>query len=1149
MTIAESRKSAAIWHKVTALIVLGCGLTDQVVAQGRTAPVAVRDVSVRFQHLTVADGLSQTTIYAIHQDRHGFMWFATQDGLNRYDGHTVKVYRHVPFDTTAIGDNTLVSITEDRDGFLWIGSGRGLHRMDPTTESFTAFRHDPDDERSLGSDEVRHVLEDREGGLWISTGRGLDRFDRDTREFAHYFHLPSDPLSLSHNGVLWTFEDRAGSLWVSTANGLNRMRPDGRTFDRFLTTTPGHPSPSPIEYTVQRLLERSDEPGVFWAATVDGLVRLNPATGESERFKPNEELGLGRIADLVQDPIAANVLWLAAPGAGLARFDIRTGEYSLYGTDPTDPQSLSTTNTERVFLDRSGMLWVGVNGVGVDRFNPATVGMSHLRHQPGSRSSLPGSHVRGIYQDRDGGLWTGTTDVQGASRLSRFDPATRTFSHYEHRAGDPQSLGKERVRAVLVDRTGAVWVGLAGAGLDRMAADRPGRFRHFRHEPDDPTSLSHDVVRHLLEDRSGAVWVATNGGVDRLISVDDGTFFHYRHDPDDETTLTSNRTSVLFESLAGFIWVGADGGLNRLDPLTGRVQRFLHNPRDRSTLASDAILALHERTREPGIIWVGTFGGGLNRLQVARGIVEHFTVRDGLPNNTVYGILEDDRGRLWMSTNVGLARFDPENNTVRTYGLDVGLQSLEYNSTAAHKGIYGEMFFGGVNGLNAFFPDELTENAHPPEVAIVDVRLSNQGVRARSGGLGSAAIHSADPLRLGPDQTDITFDFVALHFQNPSQNRYAYRLDGFNSEWVDSGTRRSASYTNLSPGRYTFRVRAANSDGVWNEEGASLAIVVEPPWWRTWWALLAYVLMFGGILFAAHRVRSERLMSRERERSRQRELEAARTIEVAYNHLRATQEQLIQAEKMASLGHLTAGIAHEIKNPLNFVNNFNDLTNETLDDIQDELAKVADTLPGSFRTELESLLEAVRFNTNRVREHGRRADAVVKNMLRHSQSSKSERHPADLNALLREYSSLVQRTYESKYPDLAVGIDASYDEGLGRIDVVPQDMGRVFMNLLHNAFEAINERYRKNAGTFEPKVSVTTKRERDLVEIRISDNGTGVAPDIRDKIFNPFFTTREVGEGAGLGLSMSYEIVAAHGGALELDGADEGATFVIRLPI
>lgn len=1149
LLLAQRHIRVAIRLSLQVPMLVAWAVGNVVYAQSRTAPIAVRDISVRFEHLTVADGLSQTTIYAIYQDRHGFMWFATQDGLNRYDGQEMKVYRHVPFDSTAIGDNTVVSITEDHDGYLWIGSGRGLHRMDPATEKFTAIRNDPADPASLGSDVVRHALEDRNGVLWITTSLGLDRYDREAGTFTHYVHDPADSSSISRGGASWIFEDLSGRLWISTASGLDRMHEDLNGFDHFLTSEPESRDLSPDNYGVQRVLERPEEPGILWVGTSSGLIRLNPQTGETKTFVPTSDPSLQSIPDLVQDPIATNVLWLPVPGAGLCRFDLRTGTFSVHGPDPTDPQSLSTTNTERVFVDRSGMLWVGVNGVGVDRFNPATVGMSHFRHDPGKPGSLPGSHVRGLFQGQDGGLWVGSTDVQGVSRLSRFDPGTRLFRHFEHDPRNPSSLGEGRIRAVLVDRTDAVWIAVAGSGLDRMAPGLSGRFRHYKPDPDNPSSISHRVVRYLLEDHSGTIWAATNGGLDRLISAEDGTFTHYHHDPENDKTLTGDRTSVLFESRAGFIWVGADGGLNRLDPLTGKVDRYQHDESDVSSLASDAVLSIHERSREPGVIWAGTFGGGLNRLDVSSGDVTHYTQKDGLPNNTVYGILEDDQGRLWMSTNVGLARFDPETGSVRAYGLDVGLQSLEFNSVASFRGPFGEMFFGGVNGFNAFFPDEITENMHPPEVAIVDVKLSHQSLSERPDMSNLSAVSTLHEIRLAHDQTDVTFDFVALHFQNPKQNRYAYRLEGYSSDWVDAGTRRTASYTNLSPGTYTFRVRAANSDGVWNEEGASLKVIIAPPWWRTWWALGLYLVLLIGALLGIHRIQSQRLIRAERERSRQRELDDARTIEAAYNHLRATQEQLIQAEKMASLGHLTAGIAHEIKNPLNFVNNFTDLTVEALDEIAEEFETHREALPVDFVEEFDSLLTTVRFNTDRVREHGKRADGVVKNMLRHSQSSKSERHPADLNALLREYSSLVQRTYESKYPDMSVTINASYDTELGRIEVVPQDIGRVFMNLLNNAFEALHERLIKEGPVFEPTITLSTSKNSAFVEIRFVDNGIGIAPAIRDKIFNPFFTTREVGDGAGLGLSMSYEMVAAHGGALEMENdREEGATFVIRLP-
>ena len=434
-----------------ACLVAACSWTA-LQAQGRTAPIAVRDVSVRFEHLTVADGLSQTTIYAIHQDRFGFMWFATQDGLNRYDGHSIKVYRHEPFDSTGLGNNTVVAISEDRDGNLWVGTGRGLYRMSRGTEQFAAFRNDPNDPESFGSDRASHILEDRNGTLWVATQRGLDRFDKESETFTHYRNDPSNPASISHNLVLSVYEDLAGHVWVATAHGLNRIRTDLQGFDRFLESDIGSGEASLSNYAVQRILERPEEPGILWVATGTGLLRFDPESEMIDTFEPTSDPNARRVADLVQDPISTSVLWLAVPGTGLVRFDIRTGAFTIHGTDPTNPRGLSTTNTERVFGDRSGMLWVGVNGVGVDRFNPATVGMSHLRHDPGNPQSLPGSHVRGIYQDQDGGLWVGTRNRRGVSRVSHYDPTLRTFRHFGHRTEERTSLAEGIIRAVLIDR-------------------------------------------------------------------------------------------------------------------------------------------------------------------------------------------------------------------------------------------------------------------------------------------------------------------------------------------------------------------------------------------------------------------------------------------------------------------------------------------------------------------------------------------------------------------------------------------------------------------------------------------------------------------------------------------------------------------------
>jgi signal transduction histidine kinase len=771
------------------------------------------------------------------------------------------------------------------------------------------------------------------------------------------------------------------------------------------------------------------------------------------------------------------------------------------------------------------------------------------------------------------------------------------------------------------------------------------------------------------------------------------------------------------EDPAGFVWLGTRMGVVRLDPLGGETTFYGHDPDDPQSLSDPWAEVVLVRDREPGAVWVATSEGGLNRLDVATGKFRHWLKKDGLADNVLYSMVEDSEGRLWMGTQHGLSRFDPETETFRNYGLEIGLQSLEFTQGAAYVGLFGEMFFGGVNGLNSFFPNALSENTRPPEVALVDLKLFNESVKKTGAVALDKPLSEMGELELDYTQRDITFDFVALHYADSENNEFAYKMDGYNDDWVYIGKQRSASFTNLPPGDYTFRVKAANSDGVWNENGTSIRLEITPPFWATWWFRIFAILLFGGVVYGGVRMRVRQIAERARlledevaKRTSQLkesndQLEQSHTIVEAINQetsfrrlltkileeariipgvekatalvymhdddafrvrassgwdveamqniklskreakaryvdqadevgddifvaknvssrsgaeqmadfgkvasflvlrvrvdddvagylvfdnltnedafdqrdvallerlkehiqsafiktriledlqntlnsLRSTQDRLVQSEKMASLGQLTAGIAHEIKNPLNFVNNFSEVTTEIASDITEELERHRDEIPAAFRGELESLLESLKVNTKKVAEHGKRADAIVQNMLEHSKSGEGERHPTDLNELLDEYVTLAHHGLEARGGGFKVEIKRVYDEKVGKVDVVPQELGRVFMNLIGNAFDALRE-HGDNAR--QPTVTISTRHLEGQVEIRVADNGPGIPEKVKARIFEPFFTTKPTGSGTGLGLSMSYDIVTkGHGGQLEVvSEPGQGATFIVKLP-
>ncbi|HEY5564373.1 MAG TPA: two-component regulator propeller domain-containing protein, partial [Rhodothermia bacterium] len=805
-------------------------------------PLAARTVSPRFEHLKLEDGLSQGTIHDIFQDSRGFMWFTTQDGLNRYDGHEVKAFTHEPFDETSLGAGFTMGMDEAADGALWVGNASGLYRLDPLTEKFTSYRHDPEDSTSLSNNFVWAVTIDSEGRLWAGTNNGLNLMNPETPGvFDRFYSVWEDETTLSDSRVFTIFEDSYGEMWLGTRNGISiTSRTATGRFERLLASDRKNRAGGFgfFDNEAYGFLERPEEPGILWVGTSTALVRIKVDTRETERFVMDPSYKGGNPIQnatwrLAQDPVNPSILWVPTFGAGLGRFDVRAKRFVVFRSDKDNPNGPLDDAHVSVFADRSGVIWVGSQNQGVSRFNPASVTFAHYRASDRRDGAyLSGNIIWGVFEARDGILWVGTTDESRRDVLTALDRANGTARHYRHVPGDPSSRDPGNANPIFEDSRGNLWIG-NDTGIDLLDRSR-NKFIHFRADPESPGAMP-GVVSVITEDRSGNLWFGHTLGLAKMRPDAFGKFEAYLSDPEDSTTVSPFGVTAIMEDLAGFIWAGANSGLSRVDPETGKATRYEHDPNDPTSLSARDVNALLERRRESGIIWLGTGGGGVNRLDVRTGEFRRFTERDGLANNVVYGILEDDLGRLWISTNHGLSRFDPETETFKNYGVEIGLQGLEFDQGAYHKSRSGELFFGGTNGLNAFYPNELSENLNAPEVQLVDLKLFNKSVMETGAVALNKPVSEVKEIRLDYSQKDVTFDFVAFHYANPSGNQYAYKLEGFNDDWVYVGDQRTASFTNLEPGEYTFRVKAANSDGIWNEEGASIRVIVEPPFWATWW--------------------------------------------------------------------------------------------------------------------------------------------------------------------------------------------------------------------------------------------------------------------------------------------------------------------------
>ena len=863
-----------IHRSILAAIAVACIIGAAVTVHAVPTDPADPGDGEKFRRLSVNDGLSQNSVFRILQDRDGFIWIATQDGLNRFDGYDFEVFKHDPDDPNSLSENTITALYEDREGMLWIGTKQsGLNRFDPTVRSFKHYRHDPEDERSIRPSMIMAIAEDSRGDIWVGTHLGLSRLDQEAGYFVHYAKDPERPGSIGADFVTAILVDRSETMWVGTWDGgLNRYIPERDAFE-VISYDPVNQAGLP-DPRVTALYE--DQSGELWVGTVNGLSRFDRATRTFETFGhvagTPEGLTSGEITAITED--GSGAMWIGTWEDGLNRWNPDRTSFKHFKHDPYDSESLSDNNVTSILEDRSGVIWAGTKLGGINQMDRHRVQFAHLNSNPRDDNSLSENTVWSIAEGADGNVWIGTHS-QG---LVRYNLETDTYERIPAGDGRPGSIRGGYVRAVLEDSKGRLWLSTNEGILNYRSGE--GVTRHFKPGSEDASGPSSNWLSSILEDSRGVLWFGGNQGIDRYDDVK-GTFKPLFQD--EWSRLDGPATSVLtmFEDSHGHLWAGTHDGLVRFDVESGRFERFVHDPGDPTSISNSIVYSVTEDSR--GFIWVGTFGGGLNRFDPESGSFRRWTEQNSLlPTNTVFGVLPDGAGYLWLSTHRGLTRFDPVTETFRVYGAHHRVQSPEFNSGAFHRGLYtGKLYFGGLNGVNIVDPDDTRENPNPPEVKVTDVRLHSRSLESTPQTVRLAHAVTAGEVRLDHNQNDLWIDYVGLHYSLPGENQYAYMLENYDDNWRYVGTTRGASYTNLDPGSYRFRVKAASADGVWNDEGATLEIRIDPPWWKTTVAYVIYLAMLVMGVFLVDNVQRRRLIQQERERSAIREARLrARALEV-----------------------------------------------------------------------------------------------------------------------------------------------------------------------------------------------------------------------------------------------------------------------------
>jgi signal transduction histidine kinase/ligand-binding sensor domain-containing protein len=1063
-----------------------------------TAALAV-DGSLRFDHLTADNGLSNSWVYCILKDSRGFMWFGTADGLNRYDGSSIKVYRYDPNDPTSLPSSRVGFLFEDSRQRLWVGGWEegGLALYDRDKDRFQ--RHPSGGgPRSLGGLGVNSMLEDERGRLWLATPNGLDSFEPDAHVFSHFRHDPDDPQSLHDDRTTCLLDDRRQGLWVGTRSGLTHF--DRRT-GKFTRRPFGPGSGGGREYPDIADLYQ-DAQGRLWVATLgDGLIRFDPATGETQRYVPDSR-GANTINQIQVRRIVGDGqrrLFIGTENGGLNVLDTNTGRFSHFLPDPEDETTINSNSIWALRFDDQGILWIGTFNGGVHMLSPAGQRFRHLRAR---RDGLSNPHVTAGLEDGQGVLWI-ATDGGG---LNRLDPQTGRFTYFTHDPADPDSISDDVVLALHEDRSGAIWAATWKGGLKRLDP-RSRRITRFRHDDGDLDSIADDTTWTIVEDESGELILATYTGVDILDPrTGKACRFSSRY-----PGAGKGYCNTLARDRQGHYWIALAYGVERVDARTGQIVRFTADPASPGGLGRDIVNALYTDSR--GNVWLGTAGGGLNSVAAESGAWRRFTSADGLPGDNIASILEDAQGNLWLGTNQGLSKFTdavrlPDQPRFVNFDVRDGLQGQEFRARAAFRTRQDELFIGGNRGLTSFYPRDIVPNPHKPPVVLTSLKIFNRPV-----GIGVAdsplakQISETSELTLSYRHSVVTFEFAALDFVIPRKNQYRCKLEGFDPEWHFMGTQRSATYTNLPPGPYVLRVMASNNDGVWNEDGVALRIRVTPPFWRARWFLVLTGIAVAASLFSGYRWRVAALEARERR--------LARMVEERTTDLqREIAEHKITEERLAAERDLRQALMER-------------------ELVAEERTRIARELHDSLAQNFAGLslqLESVALDLPSDAEAPRASLDVASRMLRHCQTE-SRRAVWDLRSPVAETVPLKRTLEEALAPLLAAGKPHI------EVEVEPADAAlrpQMQRDVTRIAEEGVTNAVKHAQASL---VSVRCKVKADDVWLEVRDDGQGFVPG------------DEGGPVAGFGILGMRERAARLGARLDIVSRRGAGTCVsLRCP-
>ena len=1041
---------------------------------------------LKFKHLTVDQGLSHAWILDILKDKHNFMWFAAANGLNKYDGYNFEVFQHSIYDSFSIP-------------------------------------------QSLVSD----LFEDSQGIIWIATGDGLSRYNREQNNFQNYY---PDSTSKSILGrVIQTInEDNQGRIWVSTADGVNLYHRDTDSFTQFSYESQNLQRIAPTNLSGDMIADKNDN---LWIGTVEyGLIKFNISDETFKQyFLGNYDEKMRSTSSVTSIEMAGDELWIGTLGNGLIKFDTRYkngGNIVQYKHDPRNPASLSNDNVLSLLYISENKIWIGTENYGLDLFNPKTE--KFLHHLPDSNYPycLNNGSIYSLYADSSDNLWVGT--YAGGINVSFVNHGN--IELYRGGFGTENSISNNVITQFLEDKKGNLWIGTDGGGLNYLDRER----NTYKNYTTKNSNLKSDAIQTIAFDSKGNLWVsAWEGGINRFneltgrfysITTADGLpdnnvisflidskeriwigcFFSglvlldnnyriqkiYNHK---NSGLKEESVRLLREDSKRNIFIGTDNGMFIFNPEDDSFKKYLKNPEDINSISSNQVYAIAEQKN--GIIWFGT-SYGLNRFDLAKEEFVRFYKEDGLPSNMVVGLVFDYNGHLWISTDKGLARMDVERRKFKTYSISDGLQGNQFNINSNYRTSRNEILFGGTNGFNVFHPDSLKENMEMPPVVFTDFQIFNKPVMIGKDEPLKKHISVAQSIEMSHKESVFSLSFSALSYEAPEQNQYAYKMEGFDRDWIFAGNHRDVTYTNLSPGKYTFRVKASNNDGIWNETGTSISIYIHPPFWQTVWFRIIIIFLIFAIVATFHITRINI------EKTRNRQLE---------NRVKNRTRKL--KELNDELESFTYSVSHDLRTPLRTITGFSDIIEQDY---------------------IEGLSEDVKKYFNKIKSAGLLMGLLIEDLLKLTRIGQVEMEMSHLSM-----STLVQEIYDNlRLTEPEQNVNFKIQSGVTA--VADKQLVRILLdNLIQNAWK-----YTKNES--DAQIEFGKINDKDKSAFYVRDNGVGFDMNFADKLFQPFIRLHKENEfeGTGVGLATVKRIIDRHGGEIWAESVvDQGTTIFFNFGI